>query len=86
MGYCDYALVLMGESAMAEWKPEAFFFPGVNTLPLSDENPDIAPRLEPVREELQRMVNRPVNIQAMQKWFLDMRSELQGTPYIFLDA
>jgi hypothetical protein len=85
-GTSDLDLVLMGESAMAEWKPEAFFFPGVNTLPLSDEMPDIAPRLEPVRDELQRMVNRPVNIQAMQKWFLDMRSELQGTPYIFLDA
>jgi hypothetical protein len=85
-GTSDLDVVLMSESAMAEWKPEAFFFPNVNTMPLSDEMPDIAPRLNPVRVELQQMVGRPVNIQAMQKWFLDMRSELQGTPYVFLDA
>ncbi len=85
-GTSDLDLVLMGEQAMAEWKPEAFFFPNVNTFPLSDEMPDTAPHLNPTRVKLQAMVNRPVNIQAMQKWFLDMRSELQGTPYVFLDA
>jgi hypothetical protein len=85
-GTSDLDLVLMGEQVMAEWKPEAFYFPNINTMPLSDETPDVAPRLNPLRVELQQMVNRPVNIQAMQKWFLDMRSELQGTPYVFLDA
>jgi hypothetical protein len=85
-GTSDLDLVLMGDAAMAEWKTEAFFFPGVNTIPLSDETLDAAPRLNPVREELQQMVGRPVNIQAMQKWFLEMRSELQGTPYVFLDG
>ncbi len=85
-GTSDLDLVLMGEQAMAEWKQETFYFPNVNTMPLSDETPDVAPRLNPVRVELQQMVNRPVNMQAMQKWFLDMRSELQGTPYVFLDG
>jgi hypothetical protein len=85
-GTSDLDVVLMGEPAIAEWKPEAFYFPNVNTLPLGDDMPDIAPRLNPVRVELQQMVGRPVNIQAMQKWFLDLRSELQGTPYVFLDA
>jgi hypothetical protein len=85
-GTSDLDLVLMGEQVMAEWQPEAFYFPNVNTFPLGDEMPDAAPRLNPTRVELQAMVERPVNIQAMQKWFLDMRSELQGTPYVFLDA
>lgn len=71
---------------MAEWKPEAFYFPNVNTMPLSDHSPDIAPALNAVREELQAMVGRPVNMQAMQPWFLDMRADLQGTPYVFLGS
>lgn len=85
-GTSDLDLVLVGEEAMAAWKPEAFYVPEINTMPLSDAMPDIAPRFEGIREELQELVGRPVNIQAMPKWFLDLRRVVQGIPYVFLDT
>jgi hypothetical protein len=30
------------------------------------------------------MVGRPVNIQVMSRWFLDLRAAVQGTPYVDL--
>ncbi|MEO8229660.1 MAG: hypothetical protein ABI628_07840 [Chloroflexota bacterium] len=33
-GTSDLDLVVLGDDAMALWSPEAFYFPGVNTLPL----------------------------------------------------
>ncbi|GAB4434731.1 MAG: hypothetical protein Kow00120_01220 [Anaerolineae bacterium] len=85
-GTSDLDLVLVGEAAMAAWKPEAFYVPDVNTMPLSDSMPDIAPRFNHVREELQALVGRPVNMQAMPRWFLDLRYVVQGIPYVFLDS
>ncbi|MFL5755896.1 MAG: hypothetical protein ACJ77N_06305 [Chloroflexota bacterium] len=82
----DLDVVLFGETAMAEWHPDAFYFPGVNTYPLDDENRWVAPRLDPVRSEAQEIAGRPVAVQAMARWFLDLRSGLQGTPYVVLDA
>lgn len=80
----DLDIVLIGGDAMKLWMDDAFYIVEVNTKPLGDKLPDIAPDLNPLREELQAMVGRPVNIQAMAKWFLDLRSRVQGTPYVAL--
>ena len=85
-GTSDLDLVLIGEDAMAEWRPEAFYLPGVNTMPLWDDARWVAPRLDESRTDLQSMVGRPVSLQAMARWFLDLRSGLQGTPYVMLDG
>ncbi len=84
-GTSDLDVVLIGEDAMAAWEPEAFYIPGVNTQPLYDDAPDLAhPRLERARREAQEAAGRPVSLQAMSRWFLDLRSGLQGTPYVVL--
>jgi hypothetical protein len=85
-GTSDLDVVLFGSDAMAAWNDDAYFVPGVNTLPLSDENPDLAPDLEPARVAAQAIARRPVAIQAMARWFLDLRSGLQGQPYVVIDA
>jgi hypothetical protein len=84
-GTSDLDIVLIGEQAMAAWAPEAFYLPGVNTQPLYDDAPDIADRsLEHARAAAQAVAGRPVALQAMARWFLDLRSGLQGTPYVVL--
>lgn len=84
-GTSDLDVVLLGEDAMAQWAPEAFYLPGVNTQPLWDEARDIAtPALERARVAAQEVAGRPVALQAMARWFLDLRSGLQGTPYVVL--
>jgi hypothetical protein len=81
----DLDVVLLGEAAMAAWAPEAFYLPGVNTHPLYDDAPDVAaPDLERARRAAQEAAGRPVSLQAMARWFLDLRSGLQGTPYVVL--
>jgi hypothetical protein len=84
-GTSDLDVVLLGEEAMAAWDPEAFYLRGVNTQPLWDEAPGVAdPRLEQARRDAQAAAGRPVSLQAMARWFLDLRSGLQGTPYVVL--
>jgi hypothetical protein len=84
-GTSDLDIVLIGEEAMAAWAPDAFYLSGVNTQPLYDEAPDIAEaRLEQARLAAQAVAGRPVALQAMARWFLDLRSGLQGTPYVVL--
>jgi hypothetical protein len=84
-GTSDLDIVLLGDAAMAAWNPEAFYLPGVNTQPLYDDAPDIATEeLEQARRAAQEAAGRPVALQAMARWFLDLRSGLQGTPYVVL--
>jgi hypothetical protein len=84
-GTSDLDIVLLGDAAMAAWHPEAFYLPGVNTQPLYDDARDIAtPELEQARTAAQTLAGRPVSLQAMARWFLDLRSGLQGTPYVVL--
>lgn len=85
-GTSDLDLVLLGDQAMALWRPDAFYVPGVNTYPLYDEQRWVAPDLDPPRSAAQDVAGRPVALQAMARWFLDLRSGLQGTPYVLLDA
>ena len=66
------------------YKLTGFFVPGVHSRPLSDDDPDIAPDLMPLREQLMAMVRRPVNIQATRDFVMYVRGELLGQPYLAL--
>jgi hypothetical protein len=80
----DLDLVLVGPDAFRHWVPDAFYLAGVNTVPLSDKAPWVAPGLEPARRAAQELVHRPVNIQAMAGWFLELRAILQGQRHVTL--
>lgn len=80
----DLDVTLVGDQAMEYWDEESFYIPGLHTKPLGDKDPDIAPGLNPLREELQRMVGRPVNIQATSDMILFARDVLLGQPYFML--
>jgi hypothetical protein len=83
-GSSDLDIVLVGGDAFRLWVPSAFYFPGVNTIPLSDKEPWVAPELEPARRAAQDLVGRPVNIQAMARWFLELRAIVQGQKHVTL--
>lgn len=83
-GTSDLDVVVLGDSVMDLWAPEAQLAGGVNTLPLSDAEPWVAPALDGARRHAQAIVGRPVSIQAMAEWFLDLRALLQGQPYVVL--
>jgi hypothetical protein len=85
-GTSDLDVVVLGESVMDLWAPEAQLAGGVNTLPLSDDEPWVAPALDAARRRAQAIVGRPVSIQAMAEWFLDLRTLVQGQPYVVLDG
>lgn len=84
-GTSDLDLTLVGgDEVMALFKLSGFFVPGVHSRPLSEEDPDIAPALVPVRKQLMDMVKRPVNIQGSRDVVLYLRGELIGQPYLVL--
>lgn len=80
-GTSDLDLTLVGDDVIRLFKVTGFFVPGVHSRPLSDDDPDIAPDLIPLREKLMAMVNRPVNIQATRDFVMYLRGELIGQPY-----
>jgi len=83
-GTSDLDLTLVGDKILDDFKITGFFVPGVHSRPLSDEDPDIAPRLVPLREQLMAMVHRPVNIQGTRDFVMYFRGELLGQPYLTL--
>src|SRR6185437_2960954 len=83
-GTSDLDLTLVGHRVLEYYKITGFFVPGVHSRPLSDEDPDIAPDLVPLREQLMAMVKRPVNIQATRDFVMYVRGELLGQPYLTL--
>jgi len=84
-GTSDLDLTLVGgDDVMALYSLTGFFIPNVHSRPLSDEDPDIAPSLVPLRERLMAMVGRPVNIQGSRDVVLYFRGELIGQPYLVL--
>jgi hypothetical protein len=83
-GTSDLDLTLVGDDAVALFKPTGFFVPGVHSRPLSDEDPDIAPSLIPLREALMVMTGRPVNIQASRDVVIQFRGGLLDQPYLTL--
>jgi hypothetical protein len=83
-GTSDLDLTLVGEQVIRLFKITGFFVPGVHSRPVSDDDPDIAPELIPLRETLMAMVNRPVNIQASRDIVIQFRGDLLGQPYLVL--
>jgi hypothetical protein len=83
-GTSDLDLTLVGDEAVALFKPSGFFVPGIHSRPLSDDDPDIAPSLIPLREALMVMTGRPVNIQASREVVIQLRGGLLDQPYLTL--
>jgi hypothetical protein len=85
VGTSDLDLTLVGgDEVIKFYKITGFWVPGIHSRPLSDEDPDIAPDLVPLRERLMAMVHRPVNIQASRDVVMYVRGELAGQPYLVL--
>jgi hypothetical protein len=80
-GSSDLDVTLVGSKVMEFWNEEAFYIPTLHTKPLCDEDPSIAPALNPLREELQKIAQRPVNFQATANLILYARDVLFDEPY-----
>ena len=83
-GTSDLDLTLVGDAAIGLFKVSGFFVPGMHSRPLSEEDPDIAPDLIPLRETLMVMTGRPVNIQASREVVIQFRGGLLDQPYLTL--
>jgi hypothetical protein len=83
-GTSDLDLTLVGVEILGEYILDGFYVPGIHTKPLSDKDPDIAPKLIPLREKLVGMVKRPVNIQATRDFVMQLRGDWMGQPYLTL--
>jgi hypothetical protein len=80
-GTSDIDVTLVGSKVMEAWNSDAYYLPGLHTKPLCDKDPDIAPSLNPLRESVQKLVGRPVNMQATSSLVLYGRDVLFGEPY-----
>src|SRR5688572_16252549 len=83
-GTSDLDLTLVGDEAIGLFTITGFFVPGVHSRPLSDVDPDIAPSLVSLREDLMSLVHRPVNIQATRDFVMTLRGDVLGQPYLTL--
>ena len=80
-GSSDLDVTLVGDKVMEYWNEEAFYIPGLHTKPLCDEDSASAPALNPLREELQKLAQRPVAFQATANLILYARDVLFDEPY-----
>ena len=83
-GTSDLDLTLVGDDVIGLFKVTGFFVPGIHSRPVSEEDPDIAPGLIPLRETLIVMTGRPVNIQASRELVLQFRGGLLDQPFLTL--
>ena len=83
-GSSDLDVTLVGDAVIGLFTVTGFFVPGLHSRPLSDEDPNIAPDLVPLRETLMAMTGRPVNIQASRDVVLKVRGDLLDQPYLTL--
>src|SRR5215212_2070058 len=81
-GTSDLDLTLVGSDVLKYYS--AFWIPGIHSKPLSEVDPDIAPALVPLREQLMAMVKRPVNIQGTRDWLQHFRGDVMSQPYLTL--
>ena len=81
IGTSDLDVTLVGSKVMEMWESGAYYIPGLHTKPLCDDDPNVAPKLNPLREALQNLVGRPVNMQATSSLVLYGRDVLFGEPY-----
>ncbi len=77
----DIDVTLVGKKVMEAWNETSFYIPGLHTKPLCDKDPDTAPSLNELRSAVQKLVGRPVNIQATSSLVLYARDVLFGEPY-----
>ncbi len=83
-GTSDVDLTLVGGDVLGAFKVTGFFVPGVHTRPVGEDDPEIAPALMDLRQQLTEMVGRPVNVQATRDFVMYVRGELLGQPYLTL--
>lgn len=83
-GTSDLDVTFVGSNCLQYFHASGFFVPNIHSRPLSDEDPDIAPDLVPLRRQLMQMVKRPVNLQASRDIVLSFRGDLLGQPYLTL--
>lgn len=81
-GSSDLDVTLVGDKVMEFWNEDAFYIPLLHTKPLCDDDPNIAPALNPLRAELQKLAERPVNFQATSNLILYARDVLFDEPYV----
>jgi hypothetical protein len=81
VGTSDLDVTLVGRKVMEAWADDAYYIPALHTKPLSDNDPNVAASLNPLRESLQKLVGRPVNMQATSSLVLYARDVLFGEPY-----
>jgi hypothetical protein len=85
LGSSDLDVTLVGSEVLRYYNPlVGYWIPGIHSKPLSEEDPDIAPELVPLRERLMKMVRRPVNIQGTRDWVQYLRGDVMGQPYLTL--
>jgi len=80
-GSSDLDVTLIGSKVMEFWNADAYYIPALHTKPLCDEDPAIAPALNPLREELPKLAGRPVTFQATANFILYARDVLFDEPY-----
>jgi hypothetical protein len=83
-GTSDLDVTLVGDEARECWRQEDYYIPGLHTMPLSDKTPEVAPNMDGLRRELQRIAGRPVNFQATSNVVLFARDVLLNQPYYML--
>jgi hypothetical protein len=83
-GTSDLDLTLVGSDVLRYYSVTGYWIPGIHSRPLSEEDPDIAPELLPLRKRLMDMVHRPVNIQGTRDWVQYLRGEIFDQPYLTL--
>ena len=83
-GTSDLDLTLVGADVLRYYSFDGYWIPGIHSRPLSEEDPDIAPELVPLRQRLMEMVRRPVNIQGTRNWMQYLRGDMMGQPYLTL--
>jgi hypothetical protein len=81
-GTSDLDLTLVGSDVLRHFS--AFWIPAFHSKPLSDVDPDIAPTLVPLRQQLMDIVHRPVNIQGTCDWVQFFRGDIMEQPYLTL--
>ena len=80
-GTSDLDVTLVGKKIMEAWSADGYYIPGQHTKPLCDKDPEIAPSINPLREAVQKLVGRPVNMQATSSMVLYARDVVFGEPY-----
>lgn len=83
-GTSDLDLTLVGDEVIGLFKLHGFFVPGVHSRPVTNDEPDLAPALTPLRETLMVLAGRPVNIQASRELVMHVRGDLLDQPYLTL--